>query len=198
VNRESKYKVFLCATHIRDGKIAVFSNKDLTSDVMLASGCLPLIHKAVEIKGEFYWDGGFVGNPVIYPLIYNCEAKDVIVVQLNPTRRAEIPHDVRGISDRLNEISNNMSLMRELRQIKFFTDLIDNGELDPKKHKRVHMHEIKNESAFMKLGFSSKLNSTPEFLDHLFNAGRECASEWIRNHIHYLGQRSTIDFSEDF
>lgn len=198
LRRESKHKVFLCATHIRDGKIKVFGNKDLSPEVMLASGCLPLIHKAVEVNGEFYWDGGFVGNPAIYPLIYNCDAKDIIVVQLNPTRRAEIPHDVRGISDRLNEISNNMSLMRELRNIKFFSDLIDRGELDGHKHKRVYMHEIKNESVFMKLGFSSKLNSTPEFLNHLFEAGRECASQWIRDHIHDLGVKSTIDFSEDF
>ena len=197
LRKEALHKVFLCATHVRDGKIKVFSNPELSPSALLASGCLPLIHKAVEVDGEFYWDGGFVGNPAIYPLIYNCSSSDIIVVQLNPTRRAEIPHDVRGISDRLNEISNNMSLMRELRNIKYISDLIDNGDLDKKKFKRVHMHCIKNEDVFSKLGFSSKLNSTTEFLNHLFEEGRTCAAHWLRDNFDNLGKQSTIDFSED-
>lgn len=197
LRREALHKVFLCATHVRDGKIKVFSNPELSPEALLASGCLPLIHKAVEVNGEFYWDGGFVGNPAIYPLIYNCQSSDIIVVQLNPTRRAEIPHDVRGISDRLNEISNNMSLMRELRNIKYLSDLIDSGDLDGKKFKRVHMHCIKNESVFAKLGFSSKLNSTSEFLEHLFDEGRACAADWLHENFDNLGVKTTLDFSEE-
>jgi NTE family protein len=194
LRREVLHKVFLCATHVCDGNIRIFTNPELRPEVLLASGCLPLIHKAVEVEGEFYWDGGFVGNPAIYPLIYNCDAQDIIIVQLNPTRRAEIPHDVRGISDRLNEISNNMSLMREMRNIHFISDLINKGELSDKKHKRVHMHCIKNESVFAKLGFSSKLNSTSEFLNHLFEEGKACASEWLRENFDNLGVKSTMDF----
>lgn len=197
LRKEALHKVFLCATHVCDGKIRVFSNPELSPEALLASGCLPLIHKAVEVEGEFYWDGGFVGNPAIYPLIYDCQASDVVVVQLNPTHRAEIPHDVRGISDRLNEISNNMSLMRELRNIHFISDLIDKGDLDKKKYKRVHMHCIKNEAIFAKLGFSSKLNSTSEFLNHLFEAGRAAGAEWLHENFDSIGVKSTLDFSED-
>lgn len=198
LRREALHKVFLCATHVCDGKIKMFSNKDLSPEVLLASGCLPLIHKAVEVQGEFYWDGGFVGNPAIFPLIYNCEAKDIIVVQLNPTKRAEIPHDVRGISDRLNEISNNMSMMRELRNIKYISDLIDKGDLDSKKYKRVNMHCIKNEKVFSKLGFSSKLNATSDFIYYLHEEGRKCASEWMRDNMDKIGVQSTLDFDEEF
>lgn len=104
LSRDTHHKVFLCATHIRDGKVKIFENKDLSPEAMLASGCLPLIHKAVAVGGEYYWDGGFTANPAIYPLIYKCEAPSIIIVQLNPTLREDVPKDVRGISDRLNEI----------------------------------------------------------------------------------------------
>ncbi|QOL20178.1 patatin-like phospholipase family protein [Candidatus Bodocaedibacter vickermanii] len=198
LSRETKHKVFLCATHIRDGKVKIFKNEDLCPEAMLASGCLPLIHKAVAVGGEYYWDGGFTANPAIYPLIYGCEAPSIIIVQLNPTLREDVPKDVRGISDRLNEISNNVTMMRELRAINMITKWIDDGHLKPSANaKRLDVHIIQNDQVFQPLGFSSKLNSTPEFLHYLFDEGRKCADKWLYNHWDMVGVNSTADHYMD-
>lgn len=194
LSRETKHKVFLCATQIRDGKVKIFKNQDLCPEALLASGCLPFLHKAVAVGGEYYWDGGFTANPAIYPLIYGCEASSIVIVQLNPTLREDLPKDVRGISDRLNEISNNVTLMRELRAINLITQWIDDGHLKPSANaRRLDVHIVQNDQVFQPLGFSSKLNCTPEFLHHLFEEGRKSAEKWIHQHWDMLGVGSTAD-----
>jgi NTE family protein len=123
-------KVFLCATHVFTGRLRIFSLDELRPECLLATACLPTIHSAVTVDGEYYWDGGFIGNPVFFPLIYNCETPDIILMQLNPTERKKLPTTAREIGDRLNEITNNASVVREMRAITFISDLIDSGQLD--------------------------------------------------------------------
>ncbi len=198
LQKETKHKVFLCATHIRDGKVKIFKNDDLCAEAMLASGCLPLIHKAVAVGGEYYWDGGFTANPALYPIIYECDAPSIITVQLNPTFREEVPKDVRGIADRLNEISNNVTMMRELRAINLITNLIDAGHISKEANmKRLDVHIVQNDQIFQPLGFSSKLNSTPEFLHYLFDEGRKCMDKWIYKNWDKVGVESTADHYMD-
>lgn len=123
-------KLFISATNVVTGRARIFENAEMTPDVLLASACLPQMFQAVEIDGEHYWDGGFMGNPAIYPLIYGVETQDVVLVQINPLERHGVPKSARDIQNRINEISFNASLMHEMRAIQFVTRLIDEGELD--------------------------------------------------------------------
>jgi NTE family protein len=123
--RSCPVKLFLSATNVRTGKVKVFDNDEITADSVLASCCLPFLFQAVEIDGESYWDGGYMGNPAIFPLIYNCGSADVVIVHINPMKRPDMPRTATEILNRINEISFNSSLMREMRAIHFVTDLID-------------------------------------------------------------------------
>jgi NTE family protein len=193
-------KVFLAATHVYTGKIKIFSNatKELSVEALLATACLPTLFNAVMVKGEYYWDGGFIGNPAIYPLIYECETPDIMVIKLNPTHRTKLPTTAAEIGDRLNEITNNCSIMREMRSMHFITKLIDEGIVAPGKMKRLHVHMIEDEKAMHDLGWSSKLNTDKEFLKFLFDAGRASADKWIEKNYEKIGKESTCDMAEDF
>lgn len=184
-------KVFLCATHVFSGKLKLFSLDEMKPECLLATACLPSIHNAVMVDGEYYWDGGFIGNPVFFPLIYDCESTDIVYIQLNPTYREKVPTTAREIADRLNEITNNASVVREMRAIHFISELIDSGQLDPEKHRRVHLHTIEDEACFQELGWSSKLNTEWDFLTHLFEKGRLAADAWIKEHFHKIGNQSS-------
>lgn len=198
LRKNDAVKVFLCATHVFTGKLKVFGNKDLKPEALLATACLPTIHNAVKVDGEYYWDGGFIGNPVFFPLIYNCETPDIVLVQLNPAVREHLPTSAREIADRLNEITNNASVVREMRAIHFISDLIDKGLLDKNKVKRVHMHLIEDESTFQDLGWSSKLNTEWEFLTHLFEKGRAAADKWIKENYDNVGKKTTAPLRDHF
>lgn len=189
----TEIKLFVCATNVRTGKVRVFTNKEMKTDVVLASACLPFMFQAVEIDGEYYYDGGYMGNPCIYPLIYHCDSQDVIIVQINPLYREEIPTTAREIMDRVNEISFNSSLMREMRAVYFVTMLIESGQLDNEKYRKLHVHLIEREEEMKKMGASSKLIAEPEFLLHLRDIGRQAADEWIAKNYDTIGNDSTID-----
>ena len=191
-------KAYLCATHVFTGKLRVFGLDELSPEALLATACLPTIHNAVKVEGEYYWDGGFIGNPVLFPLIYNCETPDIVLMQLNPTVRNTLPTTAREISDRLNEITNNASVVREMRAVSLISDMIDQGLLDKNKVKRVHMHLIEDEEVFSELGWSSKLNTEWEFLSHLFEKGRKCADKWIKENYEHIGKKSTAPIKEHF
>ena len=133
-------KLYLAATNVRTGKIKVFDNSEISVDAVLASACLPFLFQAVEIDGEAYWDGGYTGNPPIFPLIYNCSSGDVVIVQLSPTRREELPRSSLEILNRVNEISFNSSLLREMRAIRFVTRLIDDGTVVDGSLRRMRIH----------------------------------------------------------
>jgi len=188
---ERATRVFLSATNVRTGKIKVFENKDLCVDAVLASACLPQVFQAVEIDGEAYWDGGFMGNPAIFPVIYGCTSPDVIMVHLTPTERPELPTNSRSIINRMQEISFNSSLMREMRAIAFVTQLIDEGKIAG--GKRMYMHLIEAEDVIRDLAGSSKMNGTWKFLTHLFDIGRERADQWLAENYDSIGAKGTVD-----
>jgi NTE family protein len=188
-----KVKLFLSATNVRTGKIKVFDNDEVSPEAVLASGCLPFIFQAVEIDGEAYWDGGYMGNPAIFPLIYGCDSRDVILVHVNPIMREELPRTAAEILNRINEISFNSSLMREMRAISFVTKLIDEGEVEDVRLKRMLVHGIANEKAMSDLSVASKLNADWDFLNYLKEVGRAAAEAWLSSHFDQLGRESTID-----
>jgi NTE family protein len=193
LRHECAIKLFLCATNVRTGKVKVFDNNEVCVTPVLASACLPLLHQAVEIDGEHYWDGGYMGNPALFPLIYACSSCDIIVIHINPTERCEIPKTAQEILSRINEVSFNSSLLREMRAIAFVTKLIDDGKVNDTSLKRILIHAIEADDVMCGLGVASKLNATWEFLTHLRDIGRDRADKWLKTHFGMLGVDSTVD-----
>ncbi|MCC6778824.1 MAG: patatin-like phospholipase family protein [Hyphomicrobiales bacterium] len=193
LRRRSAIQLFLCATNVRTGKIRVFVNHEINVDCVLASACLPSMHQAVEIDGEPYWDGGYLGNPALYPLIYDCKSNDIVVIHTNPTERHDIPRTAPDIINRINEISFNSSLMREMRAIAFVTKLIDDHKITDGSVRRMLMHAIAADDVMESLGPSSKLNADREFLEHLRGVGRARAGDWLKANLALIGVASTID-----
>ena len=191
-------RLYLSATNVRTGKIRVFENAELSADVVLASACLPTFFQAIEIEGEAYWDGGFMGNPAIFPLIYRQGTRDVVIVHINPLVRDRLPITAAEIADRVNEISFNSSLMREMRAIAFVTRLIDEGSLDPARYARLLVHSIRDDAAMAQLGVATKLDTDWGFLQRLRDDGRRCAADWLAASFDLVGQRSTIDIRAAF
>jgi NTE family protein len=198
LRRDNAVKLFLCATNVRTGKVKIFENGELTPEAVLASGCLPFLFQAIEIDGEAYWDGGYMGNPAIFPLIYGCQSTDVVVIHINPLVREQIPHNARDILNRINEISFNSSLMREMRAISFVTRLIETGALQDNKMKRVLVHAIEADELMKDLGVASKFNADWTFLTHLRDVGRHRAEQWLDENFEHIGQRSTIDMQAKY
>lgn len=191
-------KLYVCATNVLTGRIKIFDHSTLSIDAVLASACLPTLFQAIEIDGEYFWDGGFMGNPAIYPLAYNCTSADVILVQINPINRKSVPTTAREILDRVNEISFNSSLVREMRAINFVGRLLDDGHLDPKDYKRLLIHCIEAEDDMMELGFSSKLMADWGFLCHLKELGRATADQWLEDNWDKVGVEGTVNMREKF
>jgi NTE family protein len=191
-------KLFLSATNVRTGKVKVFGRQEICSQHVLASGCLPFLFQAVEVDGQHYWDGGYMGNPAIFPLIYNCKSKDIVVVHINPLEREELPRTAMEILNRVNEISFNSSLMREMRVISFVTRLIDERMVKGNCLNRLYIHSIAADKVMKKLGVSSKLNAEWDFLLHLHAAGRQHADAWIEESFDRLGMESTVDIRTQY
>jgi len=193
LRRQCAIKLFLCATNVRSGKVRVFDNNEVRVEHVLASACLPFIYQAVEVDGEHFWDGGYMGNPALFPLIYGCKSRDIIVVHINPTERPDIPKTAPEILNRINEISFNSSLLREMRAIAFVTKLIDDMKVTDSGLKRMLIHSIEADDVMRGLSDSSKLNAEWEFLKHLRDIGRDRASKWLDAHLDLVGVVSTID-----
>ena len=191
-------QLFLTATNIRTGKIKVFQTPAITVESVLASACLPPYFQAVEIDGEHYWDGGYLGNPAIYPLIYRRGSKDIIIAQVTAIRRDELPASAADVLHRITEISFNSSLMREMRAVAFATRLIDNGELDGNKHSRMFIHLIGNDRLMSQLGTATQFHPEWSLLCRLRDDGRKAAGTWLDQHFELIGSRSTVDIAEMF
>jgi len=191
-------KVFLCATNVRTSKLKIFTGEEITPEAVLASACLPSLFQAVNIDGEDYWDGGFIGNPAIFPLIYNCEAPDILVILLTPQHRHKTPKTLDEIKWRMTELSLINTLTREMRAIQFVSKLIDEGIADKTKIKKVNMHIIENPQFFADLDHTSAMNSDWDFLLYLFEKGRETAEKWVKKNYSGVGVRSTANLSEEF
>jgi len=191
-------KLFLSATNVRTGKVKVFERHEVCADHTLASACLPFLFQAVEIEGEAYWDGGYMGNPALFPLIYNCESSDIVIVHINPLHREKLPRTAMEIMNRINEISFNSSLMREMRAISFVTRLIDEGKVSGNDLRRLYVHGISSEDEMTRVGVASKLNGDWGFLTHLRDIGRDCATAWLKANFDRIGQESTVDIRQQY
>lgn len=194
----SALKLFIAATNVHSGKIKVFEREELTADMILASACLPFLYQAVEIDGIPYWDGGYVGNPPLYPLYHSTNSKDVLIVQINPVSRNETPKSAQDIQNRINEISFNSSLLRELRGIEFVHRLLQKNKLDREHYADVLVHRIEATEQLNPLSASSKMNSEWQFLTHLRDIGRESARVFLDKHHDSLGVQSTLDLWDEF
>jgi NTE family protein len=188
----SPIKLFVTATNVRTGRGRVFRNAELSPEVLLASACLPTMFQAVEIDGEPYWDGGFAGNPTVTPLVREGAAQDIVLVQINPRERPGTPRTAAEILNRLNEISFNATLMKELRMIALMRQMVDPGSGEGARWARMRTHRIMTEM-MSELGYSSKLNAEQPFLRMLRAEGRRAAGAFLDAHAADLGQRSTAD-----
>ncbi len=189
-------KLFISATNVHTGRVRVFTNEEINADAVMASACLPHIFQAVEIDGVPYWDGGYIGNPVLYPFFYETETPDIVLVQTNPIERKETPKTAREILNRVNEISFNASLVKELRAVEFVSRLIDQGQLDAERYMRINMHLIDGGEALTAMSASSKVNTEWAFLTHLRDIGRDAAGAWLDAHHDQVGTRSTFDLRD--
>ena len=188
----SDVKVFVTATNVQTGRPRVFRNADMTPDALLASACLPSMYQAVEIDGEPYWDGGYSGNPTISPLVRECSAHDTILVQINPVERPGTPRSARDILSRMNEISFNAPLLKELRMIALLRRVADPGRSEGALWAEMRMHRITSD-IMLSLGYSSKLNAEWAFLCMLRDEGRRAVDGFLAEHGADLGRRASYD-----
>lgn len=201
LERSKLTKLFICATNVRTGKVKIFHTPEVTANVVLASACLPQVFQAVEIDGEHYWDGGYMGNPVLYPLFYYTDSRDVVILHINPIERPGPPTTSGDIANRLNEITFNSSLIKELRSVYFVQQLLDNGWIKDEhrdKLKYVLIHSVRADNAMSDLSSASKMSSDWTFLTMLRDRGRALATEWLQHNFEHLGVRSTVDLKKEF
>jgi NTE family protein len=194
-------RLFITATNVRTGRARVFDRTDLSLDALLASACLPHLYQAVVIDGDPYWDGGYLGNPAIWPLIYHSSTADVVLVQINPLVRSGVPRTPAEIENRLNEIAFNSSLMHEMRAISFVQRLLESHALPGPlagRYKNMRIHMIGDEEGMKALGVASKANVERAFLEHLKAAGRAAAQRWLAATIADIGVRSSVDIRQMF
>lgn len=190
--------IYLGATNVQTGRVRVFERGEITLDTVMASACLPDLYQAVEIKGEHYWDGGFMGNPPLFPFYHGSPSCDIVIVQINPIRRDEIPKSASDIHNRINEITFNSSLLHELRSIDFVRRLLDAGKLEEGEYARMNIHLVHAEDRMSDLDASSKLNAEWAFLEHLRDIGRETAEAWLDAHFDDLGVQSSVNIRDMF
>ncbi len=183
VHECSDIKLFISATNVETGRVKIFDSHHLTADMVMASACLPHMFQAVVIDGVPYWDGGYMGNPSLFPFHHQADAADILVVQINPIERKGIPTTPMEIQNRMNEINFNSSLIQELRAIDFVARLLEEGRIDTQQYRQEYIHIIENQEALRPLGASSKLNAEWAFLTHLRDIGRESAALWLERHF---------------
>ena len=188
-------QLFISATNVETGQLRVFEKHEITADVVMASACLPQIFQAVEIDGTPYWDGGYGGNPALYPFFYASATEDVLLVQINPVIREGVPRSARDIQNRIDEITFNAAMLREFRAIAFVNQLIDSGRIDASHYRHIRMHRIDADEAFKDLSASSKVNAEWVFLEYLRDLGRSAADDWLEDNFDAVGERATLDIS---
>jgi NTE family protein len=183
---------------VRTGQARVFTQPHLSVETIMASACLPSVYQAVEIDGEAYWDGGYIGNPALHPLVDQTDCRDMVIVQINPMTRRELPRTGREILNRVNEISFNSSLIKDLRAIQLLHKLIEAEGLETERYRDMRVHLIHADEELQHLDSSSKLNAEWEFLSHLHERGRAWAHRWLEANYDGLGVRSTFDLDALF
>ncbi|MBB3930180.1 NTE family protein [Kaistia hirudinis] len=191
-------KLFISATNVRNGKIKVFTDGEVTADAVMASACLPYLFQTVVVDGEPYWDGGFMGNPALFPFFTETKAEDILLVQINPIERNDVPTGTKEILERMSEITFNASLLREFRAIDFVNRMLDEGRLDPKRYRRNRVHRIDGGKALERFSASTKFDTSPAFFEQLRDAGREAGHEWLDAHFADVGVTGTVDLRAQF
>lgn len=192
VRQCDQLKLFIAATNVRTGKQRVFRREEMSVDAVMASACLPFMFQAVEIDGEAFWDGGYMGNPALFPLMEECSARDILLVQINPIRRDELPTTASAIMNRLNEITFNAALIKEVRMIALLKHALEEQGIE-NCYQQALFHRISGDKALEGLSVSSKMNAEWPFLCHLFDQGRAAAELWLNEHFEAIGERSTLD-----
>ena len=196
--------LFICATRVRNGKIRVFSGDEIGPEAIMASACLPTLFQAVEMEDsetgrvEAFWDGGYTGNPALFPLYDRGLPDDVVIVNINPLERDDIPRTPKQIQNRINEISFNTSLLRELRAIDFVQRLIEEGAVSEKRMSRVRVHMIADDALMAKLSVATKLVPNPAVIGTLREAGQAAAQQFLSEHKEKIGQQSSVDLRAMF
>ncbi|MGF1445637.1 MAG: patatin-like phospholipase family protein [Pikeienuella sp.] len=185
--------VFISATNVETGRARIFHRDEITLDVVMASACLPFIFHAVKVGEQHYWDGGYIGNPALFPFYHCSPADDIVIIQINPIYRPGVPKTARDILSRVNEITFNSSLMKELRGLHILNELMERQELVGENRRQIRIHMIEARKRMRPLGASSKLNTEWSFLRHLFEIGREAAEKWLDRHFDDIGVRSSLD-----
>jgi NTE family protein len=197
-------QLFVTATNVRTGKPRVFKGDEITPDALLASACLPTLFQAIEIHDprtdriEAYWDGGYMGNPALYPLFYHTKASDIVIVHINPIEREDLPRTAQEILNRVNEISFNASLLRELRTIELVNRLLDEGVLPEGRMKRNRIHSVRDDRLMAQLGIATKLTPNRALLWQLHEAGHAAMDAFLREHWADIGERSSVDLKRMF
>ena len=186
-------KIFVAATNVRTGKLKIFRRGEMTADMVVASACLPYMFQAVEIDGEAYWDGGFMGNPSLAPLLEECESRDIVIVQINPVQRDNIPRTAHDILNRVNEITFNASLMKDIRYISQVMKHIKNTGPENEQRGELLFHRINADEELKSLGVSSKFNTEWAFMEHLHDVGHRTTSSWLDANYQSLSNHSTLD-----
>jgi NTE family protein len=186
-------RFFVSATNARTGKIRVFEGQEITPDALMASACLPTVFRAVEIGGEAYWDGGFSGNPALFPLYAPDLPDDMIIVQVNPLRHDDLPETPAEIQERMTEIGFNAPLLRDLRAIAFVKRLIAEGRMPRGAMKDLRVHMIADDATMTVLPGGSKQRPSPYLLWRLKSAGRRAADRWLAQNRGALGRAETLD-----
>jgi NTE family protein len=194
----SDISLFVTATSVRTGQARVFTGAEISFDALLASACLPFIFQAVEIDGEPYWDGGYTGNPALFPLIYDSQALDLLLIKINPLSRPGVPTRSVDIIDRVSEITFNASLIGEMRAIAFVSRLLKENKLDPAQYKSLRLHMVADDEGLSAFNANSKFNTDRAFLEQLFELGRAAAGRWLAAHGEYVGVKSTLNIEAAF
>jgi NTE family protein len=201
INACTCVELFICATNVRTGQPRIFGNRQVTMDAVLASACLPFLFQAVAIDDNHYWDGGYMGNPAMYPLFYHTHSRDIVIVHINPLVRPELPTTAPEIQNRLNEITFNASLLKELRAIAFVTKLIEQGWLKDEfrdRLKHLLIHSIRADESLSHLSVASKFRTDWTFLCALRDLGRAAAARWLEHTYDHIGHHSTVDLRSDY
>ncbi|MGE4313118.1 MAG: patatin-like phospholipase family protein [Pseudobdellovibrionaceae bacterium] len=194
-------KLFISTTDVRRGTSKIFSHKDVTCDVLLASAALPDLFQAVEIGEDAYWDGGYTGNPSLWPLFYQSQCRDILIVHVNPIRREVLPYDAYDIENRENEITFNNSLLHELRSINFVKKLIHEDMLKDEykdDYKDILIHAIRSDEMLKDLSLASKFDTSWPFLSFLKDEGRKAGQEWLSKNYNALNEEGTVDIARDY
>ncbi|MEO7087533.1 MAG: patatin-like phospholipase family protein [Bacteroidia bacterium] len=194
---ESKIKLFACATNVKTGQAKIFDLENISVDALLASTCLPTIYKAVEIDNEYYWDGGYLGNPPLFPLIKGTDTSDILLLQINPNRVNKVPKRADEIQHRINELSFNASLIAELRLIHFKNRILSEGFNMNGMLRKIRYHSICADNALEEFDVSSKSNTSWDFINLLRNRGREYMTEWLAKNYEMVGNEASADFSKE-